>query len=104
LGLEEAIGLDQLAEMDETARASRLLPVDRLVEILPAISLDQESSQRIVNGLAVSIGGASAGLVRLYDAAGAFMGVGEKREDGTLVSKRLVSNPPMEKSRRLAFN
>ena len=97
LRLEDAIGLDQLGEMDETARASRLLPVDRLVAILPAVNLDQEASQRMVNGLAVSIGGAAAGLVRLYDAAGTFMGVGERREDGTLTSKRLVSNPPMAK-------
>ena len=97
LRLEDAIGLDQLGEMDQTARAARLLPVDRLVEILPAVNLDQEASQRMVNGLAVSIGGAAAGLVRLYDAAGTFMGVGERRADGILTSKRLVSNPPMAK-------
>jgi tRNA pseudouridine55 synthase len=96
LRLEDAIGLDQLGELDESSRAARLLPVDRLVEFLPAINLDQEASQRIVNGLAVSTGGA-VGLVRLYDAAGAFMGVGERRGDGTLIPKRLVSNSPISK-------
>ena len=97
LRLEDAIGLERLGEMDQPARAAQLLPVDRLVEILPAVNLDQHASQRMVNGLAVSIGGSVAGLVRLYDAAGTFMGVGERREDGTLTSKRLVSNLPMEK-------
>jgi len=92
LGLEDAIGLDQLGEMDEASRAARLLPVDRLVEILPAVNLDREASQRVVNGLAVSIADAAAGLVRLYDSTGAFLGVGENRTDGTLVPKRLVSN------------
>ena len=98
LRLDDSIGLDQLGEMDQAARADRLLPVDRLVEVLPAINLDQDASQRIVNGLAVSIEGPVAGLVRLYDAAGTFMGVGERREDGILTSKRLVSHPPMAKT------
>ena len=97
LTLENAIGLDQLGEMDQTARAARLLPVDRLVEILPAVNLDQDASQRMVNGLAVSIGGSAAGLVRLYDATGTFMGVGQRSGDGTLTSKRLVSHAPMAK-------
>jgi tRNA pseudouridine55 synthase len=101
LGLEDAIGLDRLSEMDEISRAARLLPVDRLVEVLPAVNLDHEASQRIVNGLAVSIEGSVAGLVRLYDATGAFLGVGESRGDGTLISKRLVSSPPMPKKQAL---
>jgi tRNA pseudouridine55 synthase len=97
LGLGDAIGLDKLGEMDETSRAARLLPVDRLVEILSPVHLDQEASQRIVNGLAVSAVGTAAGLVRLYDSTGAFLGVGESRCDGTLIPKRLVSNPPISK-------
>jgi tRNA U55 pseudouridine synthase TruB len=98
LGLLDAIGLDKLAEMDETSRAARLLPVDRLVEILSPIHLDQQASQRIVNGLAVCAVGTAAGLVRLYDQSGTFLGVGESRSDGTVIPKRLVSNPPMSKN------
>jgi len=97
LELEGAICLDKLGEMDETARVARLLPVDRLVEILPAIYLDQQASQRIVNGLVVGNAAMAAGLVRLYDSSRMFMGVGESRTDGSLVSKRLVSTkPPVE--------
>jgi hypothetical protein len=75
-----------------------LLPVDRLVEVLPAVHLDQEASKRIVNGLAVSELIPLAGLVRLYDSAGCFIGVGEGRSDGTLIPKRLVSQPPISKA------
>ena len=98
LGLADAIGLDQLGEMDEASRVARLLPVDRLVEVLPAVHLDQEASKRIVNGLAVSEVIPLAGLVRLYDSAGCFIGVGEGRSDGTLIPKRLVSQPLISKA------
>ncbi len=97
LALADAIGLDQLGEMDEASRAACLLPVDRLVEILPALHLGQEASKRIINGLPVSEAISVPGLVRLYDSAGCFIGVGEGRSDGTLISKRLVSQPPISK-------
>jgi len=97
LGLADAIGLDQLGELDEASRAARLLPVDRLVEILPAIHLDREASKRIVNGLPVSEANPVAGLVRLYDSEGCFIGVGEGRRDGMLIPKRLVSHPTVSK-------
>jgi tRNA pseudouridine55 synthase len=90
LALREASTLDELAEMDQAGRDARLLPVDRLVKDLPAVRLDREASLRIINGLAVTSVSGQA-LVRLYDPAGAFMGVGEFRSDGSLVSKRLVS-------------
>jgi len=92
LMLGDAIGLDELSEMDETSRAGHLLPVDRLVDVLPAVYLDRDASQRVVNGLAVTHMSSQAGLVRLYDSTGAFMGVGESRSDGSLIPKRLVSN------------
>ena len=104
LVLGDAIGLDKLGEMDETSRARQLLPVDRLVDVLPAVYLGQDASQRVVNGLAVSDTGTAAGLVRLYDSTGAFMGVGVSRSDGSLIPKRLVSNPPISKNRRLALD
>ncbi|MBI3529917.1 MAG: tRNA pseudouridine(55) synthase TruB [Betaproteobacteria bacterium] len=91
LGLREAIGLDQLGEMDETSRAAQLLPVDRLVKNLPVVHLGKEASQRIINGLAISDASTDAGLVRLYDSTGAFLGVGERLIEGTLIPKRLVS-------------
>ena len=91
LALRDAIGLEQLGEMDDASRVARLLPVDKLVDVLPAVRLSQEASQRLVNGLALSGINTAAGLVRLYDSAGAFLGVGESRIDGILIPKRLVS-------------
>ncbi|MEO8005834.1 MAG: tRNA pseudouridine(55) synthase TruB [Betaproteobacteria bacterium] len=90
LALREASTLDELAEMDPADRDARLLPVDRLVQNLPAVHLDSDASLRIINGLRVSTT-TGQGVVRLYDPSGAFMGVGETRSDGSLVSKRLVS-------------
>lgn len=91
LALRDAIGLEQLGEMDDASRVARLLPVDRLVDVLPAVCLSQEAGQRLINGLAVSAINTATGLVRLYDSTGAFLGVGESRMDGVLISKRLVS-------------
>jgi len=81
--------------MDEAARLGALLPVDRLVEALPAVYLSRQASQRIQNGLVVGDADTSAaGVVRLYDSARVFIGIGESRCDGTLVSKRLLATPP----------
>jgi tRNA pseudouridine55 synthase len=81
-----------------------LLPVDRLVDVLPAVYLGRDASQRVANGLAVADTSSPAGLVRLYDSTGAFMGVGEGRSDGRLVPKRLVSNSNASKIKRLALD
>ncbi len=91
LALRDAMSLEQLGEMDAAARAARLLPVDRLVDVLPAVHLTQEAGRRLINGLAVSAMDLAAGLVRLYDSTGAFLGVGESRIDGALIPKRLIS-------------
>jgi tRNA pseudouridine55 synthase len=89
--LQDAIGLEELGEMDDASRDARLLPVDRLVEVLPAVCLTLEAGQRLINGLAVSAIDAPIGLVRLYDSCGTFLGVGESRTDGVLSPKRLIS-------------
>ena len=102
LALQDAIGLEKLGEMDAASRVARLLPVDRLVDVLPAVCLSQEAGQRLINGLAVSAINTAAGLVRLYDSTGAFLGVGECRIDGVLISKRLVSQSATVARRILA--
>ncbi len=91
LTLRDAMSLEQLGEMDDASRVARLLPVDRLVDVLPAVHLTQEAGRRLINGLAVSAMDLAAGLVRLYDSTGAFLGVGESRIDGALIPKRLIS-------------
>jgi hypothetical protein len=80
--------------MDEATKAAQLLPVDRLVEFLPAVYLCHEEGRRIVNGLAVSGLETAAGLVRLYDSMTGFMGLGNNGADGKLTAKRLISQLP----------
>jgi tRNA pseudouridine55 synthase len=101
LSVLDAVGLQELAQMDEVARAERLLPVDRLVEMLPALHLNQAATQRIINGLSVIGTAAAVGLLRLYDPTGGFLGVGDCGSDGTLTAKRLVSQHSTSKDRLL---
>ena len=103
LTLANSVGLDELGDMNEPSRLARLLPIDRLVETLPALHLSHEAGQRLIKGLALADTDIAAGLVRLYDAMGSFLGVGERRDDGTLVAKRLVSQLPVLKNNNLAL-
>ncbi len=93
LHVADAIGLEELNGMNDEQKSARLLPVDRLVENLPMITLDNEARRRLITGLDVSISDihGGAGLVRLYDATGLFLGIGERLGAGKLISKRLVS-------------
>ena len=91
LELRDAVSLERLGEMDEPSRAAQLLAVDRLVDGLPRVQLGSEATRRMITGLVVSHTDSDVGLVRLYDSAGVFLGVGEQRPDGALVAKRLVS-------------
>lgn len=94
LELRDAISLEHLGQMDEPSRGAQLLAVDRLVEGLPRVQLGSEATRRMTTGLVVSHTGSDVGLVRLYDSAGVFLGVGEQRPGGVLVAKRLVSQDP----------
>ena len=91
LTVTDAIDLESLTEMNEASRRGRLLPVDRLVEFLPALHLTSETTRRIINGLGVPNAGSGPGVFRLYDLAGNFIGIGESTSDGLLAAKRLVS-------------
>jgi tRNA pseudouridine55 synthase len=92
LDINGAIGLDALTAMDGQVRAARLLPVDRLVDGLPAVHLDENVAKRVVNGVAAEVPGVGIGPVRLYDSTGTFLGVGEGRSGGVVVPKRMISN------------
>jgi tRNA pseudouridine55 synthase len=91
LTVADAITPEALAEMDDSSRRARLLPVDRLVESLPALYLPPEATQRIINGLRVPDTRGGAGTFRLYDSTGNFIGIGERTGDGVLTAKRLVA-------------
>jgi tRNA pseudouridine55 synthase len=76
LGVDHAVGPETLESRDEAGRDALLLPVDALVEDLPAARLTEEEAGRFVHGRSVSHA-AAPGLVRAYDASGAFLGLAE---------------------------
>ena len=69
--------LDALEAADAGARAGLLLPADRPLGHLAAVHLDAAQTERVRHGQAVPVSHEASGKARLYDARGAFMGIGE---------------------------
>jgi tRNA pseudouridine55 synthase len=93
LDVADAVTLEHLEALGPEDRSARLLPMDRLLRGLPSRCLDADSAQRVRHGLTAAGQGASPGLLRLYDPAGGFLGIGEVRADGALAPRRMVSEP-----------
>jgi len=81
-----------LAELEAAAEPPALIPADQAIPQLPAIQLDATATAAVRHGQAVSSPPGQAGLVRLYDVAGAFLGLGETDAAGRLRPKRLFVN------------
>lgn len=111
----EPFGVEQLvtmAEVEASAEAGRAagmsaeasalrppLPLLGAFEALPqllAVELDAEDTRRLLHGQAVTVPGVSqpGQRVRLREAGGAFLGLGEVVAVGRVVPKRLVARPP----------
>ncbi len=88
----EAWTLGRLEVLSEAERDRALLPVDRLLEGLEAVSLDVAAAGRFRHGQAVATRAAGAGLRRVYASAGDFLGLGELTEGGTIRPMRLVAD------------
>jgi tRNA pseudouridine55 synthase len=92
LRLAEAITLERLSALPPAQRVAVLRPVDILVAPLPRGELDAPAAAALQQGRTVGTALAlAAGLVRLYDAQGAFLGVGEMRGSGRVAPRRLVA-------------
>lgn len=89
LDLHGAITLAELEALAETARASRLQPVDALLRSLPVLDVAGEAAERFSHGNPVDLPSGLAGKIRVY-ADGRLLGVGEPGSDGRLWPKRLV--------------
>lgn len=88
--LEEAYSLDQLETMIMLQREACLLPLDCLIQDLPAVELDEVQATRIAQGQRLAIEAALPdGKVRLYG-GGSFIGVANL-SGGRLVPDRLLS-------------
>jgi tRNA pseudouridine55 synthase len=90
-GLDNAYTLTQLEGMDEARRDACLMPLDRLVQSLPCLELDEIQANRLAQGQRLGLSDLQPdGKRRLY-AAGRFIGLGEL-EGGRLTPSRLLSS------------
>ena len=94
LNLAAAVTLEALAELSETQREARLLPVDTLLDDWPRINLDEAQAGRFLTGLRRRIDAADAPQVRVYGPeARALLGSAHITA-GELIADRLLS--PLE--------
>jgi tRNA pseudouridine55 synthase len=90
----EAVTIEQLAALDDTARAALLRPADTLLADWPELDLPGEEAARFLTGLRRRVAAADAAAVRVYAAAPrAFLGTAHITA-GELIADRLLS--PLE--------
>jgi tRNA pseudouridine55 synthase len=90
----QAVRLGWLEDRTLEQRRACLLQVDYLARELPAVEVAQAA--RLLQGQTVSAGAeAQAGLARLYDSTGRFLGIGEVDGDGRVSPRRLLSAGPV---------
>lgn len=87
--------LESIASAIEAGGRPVILPADAPLQHMPAVRLDSTATAKILHGQPVSAGECgTAGRVRLYDAQGAFIGIGESDGAGGVRPKRLFSGEP----------
>jgi len=88
----DMMALDQLEAVAGQGQGLQrlLIAPDQALGHLRALTLAIADAQRFCQGMAlVGVRGTGTGLVRVYDDAGQFLGVGEVAEDATLAPRRL---------------
>jgi len=69
-----------------------LQPIESCIEHLPWLTLSEAATFYIRQGQPVLVpNGPQSGMVRIADAGGLFLGVGDMRDDGKLAPKRLLA-------------
>ena len=93
LRIADAVSLEELELLDETARQARLSPVDTLLQSLPAVVLGEDLAQRFAHGNPVNVAtdACSPGKCSVY-AGERLLGVGEFATGGTVSPRRLVAS------------
>lgn len=90
LDIAHATPLAALAPMPEAERDALLEPVDRILEPLPRVDLDQESAARLCQGRNLAFAGGPPGVCRAYAPGGRFLGLVQADGSGQLMPKRLL--------------
>jgi tRNA pseudouridine55 synthase len=82
--------METLESVTAAPEGLKILPPDRPLGHLPAVSLEGADAVRLQHGQAVA-GGIVAGTVRLYGGGGEFLGLGEADGQGTVRPRRLFA-------------
>ena len=95
--LDDCVTPEQLTivkEVGADAGLDALLqPIESCIQHLPRLSLSEAATFYIRQGQPVLVpNGPQSGMVRIADAGGLFLGIGDMRDDGTLAPKRLLAH------------
>lgn len=91
---EPMFTLEALAEMSEAQLLDALLPMERAVHHLPCLTVSHEMVGQLRDGKCIERHAFQAdfsGCVRLHDPDAQFIGLGELKPEGGLVTKRLLA-------------
>ena len=83
--------LEARAEEDRAGLRESLLPPDRALTAMPAVEVTDGAGFRAGQAVPAGAGG-ETGIVRVYDAGGEFLGVGERSGDGMLAPRRVFNS------------
>ena len=94
--LDDCVTPEQLTTVKEsgtdTDLDALLQPIESCIQHLPRLSLSEAATFYIRQGQPVLVpNGPQSGMVRIADAGGLFLGVGDMRDDGKLAPKRLLA-------------
>jgi tRNA pseudouridine55 synthase len=85
--------LRSIARALEAGTVPVILPADAPLQHMAAVSLDSRTTEMIRHGQPITaVDCGTAGRVRLYDAAGVFIGIGESDGTGNVRPKRLFND------------
>lgn len=88
--LSDAYTLEELTVMDTQTLFSKLIPVDKPLEFMPAVPLSDEQTKLIQFGQTISINQSELGMVRIYH-ENLFLGLGESLINGKLAPRKLFN-------------
>ena len=94
--LDDCVTPEQLTTLKasgtDTDLDALLQPIESCIQHLPRLSLSEAATFYIRQGQPVLVpNGPQSGMVRIADAGGLFLGVGDMRDDGKLAPKRLLA-------------
>jgi tRNA pseudouridine55 synthase len=91
--VDEAMSLAEFESLpDVQARVARLIPADQALRAMPEVMLSQNAAYYFCQGQPVTARPlpAMGAWVRIYEAGGRFLGVGEVDDDGRVAPRRLL--------------